>query len=144
MELRQEGGGSGRWVYCWLALLPPFPQLCVWDLKFLSSIYANPGPPASLPFPSHMDILFFHSPFSLYSLCLSLFASLVGPCMNRPTYGIKHLNKKADPLKCITFSSSSLALLPGSEVETPLSFCVSFPSAQRGCCVYNNPINLQG
>lgn len=117
MELRQEGGGSGRWVCCWLAFLPPLPSAMRVGFEvpvfYICQPWATCFPALSFP---HGYPFFSHSPFSLYSLCLSLFASLVGPCTNRPTNGIKHLNKKAGPFKCMTFSSSSLALLPRSEV----------------------------
>lgn len=52
---------SGRWGQWEVGVLladfasPPFLSY-VWDLEFLSSIYVNPGPPASLPCLSHMEV----------------------------------------------------------------------------------------
>lgn len=142
-----EAGRWGQWevgvlLAGFASLLPS--AMCVGfevPVFYICQLWATCFP--ALSFPHGYPFFFSHSPFSLYSLCLSLFASPVGLCMNRPTSGTKHFNKKAGPFKFITFSSSSLALLPRSEVETPLSFCVVIPSAQRGCCVYNNPIILQ-
>jgi hypothetical protein len=88
----QEGGGSRRWVYCWLTLLPPFlSYVCgIWSscLLYMSTPDHLLLCPAFLtrrlsPSTLYSHIVFLPMDCSSYILSLSPFVSVAGTCMHR-------------------------------------------------------------